>query len=116
VEISLMSALGQKRTSEHVRVMSALPPKADNDRWHREVCFVPTLLELRRQLIANGYRQRNPKTRRCEKILGLDALHASDKDKVAGSRAEAPGPLRFYGAGRIEGLGADINRTPMLNP
>jgi hypothetical protein len=24
-----MSALGQKRTSEHVRVMSALPPKAD---------------------------------------------------------------------------------------
>jgi hypothetical protein len=68
------------------------------------------------QLTSNGYRQRNPKTRRCEKILGLDALHASDKDKVAGSRAEAPGPLRFYGAGRIEGLGADINRTPMLNP
>ena len=26
-----MSALGQKRTSEHVRVMSALPPKADID-------------------------------------------------------------------------------------
>jgi hypothetical protein len=25
----LMSALGQKRTSEHVRGMSALPPKAD---------------------------------------------------------------------------------------
>src|SRR6516164_3659884 len=24
-----MSALGRKRTSEHVRVMSALPPKAD---------------------------------------------------------------------------------------
>jgi hypothetical protein len=26
---ALMSALGQKRTSPHVRVMSALPPKAD---------------------------------------------------------------------------------------
>jgi hypothetical protein len=26
-----MSALGQKRTSKHVRVMSALPPKADID-------------------------------------------------------------------------------------
>jgi hypothetical protein len=26
---SLMSDLGQKRTSAHVRVMSALPPKAD---------------------------------------------------------------------------------------
>jgi hypothetical protein len=25
----LMSALGKKRTSAHVRVMSALPPKAD---------------------------------------------------------------------------------------
>ena len=25
----LMSALGQKRTSRHVRFMSALPPKAD---------------------------------------------------------------------------------------
>jgi hypothetical protein len=27
-----MSALGQKQTSAHVRVMSALPPKADIDR------------------------------------------------------------------------------------
>jgi hypothetical protein len=26
-----MSALGQKQTSAHVRVMSALPPKADID-------------------------------------------------------------------------------------
>jgi len=36
-----MSALGQKRTSEHVRVMSALPPKADipESDWH--VRFVP---------------------------------------------------------------------------
>jgi hypothetical protein len=77
---------------------------------------VPTPLELRRTTNLQWISQRNPKTRRCEKILGLDALHASDEDKVAGSRADAPGPLRFYGAGRIEGLGADINRTPMLNP
>src|SRR5262249_38160472 len=29
LENALMSALGQKQTSEHVREMSALPPKAD---------------------------------------------------------------------------------------
>ena len=36
-----MSALGQKRTLAHVRVMSALPPKADiaESDWH--VRFVP---------------------------------------------------------------------------
>src|SRR5262249_43934968 len=32
-----MSALGQKQTSAHVRVMSALPPKADIDRARRDV-------------------------------------------------------------------------------
>jgi hypothetical protein len=36
-----MSALGQKQTSAHVRVMSALPPKADMDRACRDVRFVP---------------------------------------------------------------------------
>ena len=36
-----MSALGQKRTSEHVRIMSALPPKADIAKRDRHVCFVP---------------------------------------------------------------------------
>jgi len=37
----LMSALGQKRTLRRVRVMSALPPKADiaESDWH--VRFVP---------------------------------------------------------------------------
>jgi hypothetical protein len=36
-----MSALGEKRTSEHVHSMSALPPKADiaEGDWH--VRFVP---------------------------------------------------------------------------
>jgi len=37
----LMSALGQKRTSEHVRVMSALLPKADIAEQHWDVRFVP---------------------------------------------------------------------------
>ena len=36
-----MSALGQKRTSEHVRFMSALPPKADIGTHSRDVRFVP---------------------------------------------------------------------------
>ena len=37
-----MSALGQKQTSGHVRVMSALPPKADIDQSGCDVRFVPT--------------------------------------------------------------------------
>jgi hypothetical protein len=37
----LMSALGQKLTSEHVRIMSALPPKADIGTQPRDVRFVP---------------------------------------------------------------------------
>src|SRR6516164_6180461 len=36
-----MSALGQKRTSEQIGVMSALPPKADIDRVCRDVRLVP---------------------------------------------------------------------------
>src|SRR6516165_9447739 len=34
-------ALGQKQTSRSVEGMSALPPKADIDRSHQEVHFVP---------------------------------------------------------------------------
>jgi hypothetical protein len=41
----LMSALGHKRTSAHVRVMSALPPKADMGQHARDVRFVPILLQ-----------------------------------------------------------------------
>jgi hypothetical protein len=37
-----MSALGHKRTSGRVRVMSALPPKADIHRREWHVRFVPT--------------------------------------------------------------------------
>src|SRR6516165_936805 len=36
-----MSALGQKQTSAHVHVMSALPPKADIGTQERDVRFVP---------------------------------------------------------------------------
>ena len=36
-----MSALGQKQTSAHVRVMSALPPKADIGTQLRDVRYVP---------------------------------------------------------------------------
>ena len=36
ITINRMSALAHKRTSQHVRAMSALPPKADIDRSHRE--------------------------------------------------------------------------------
>jgi hypothetical protein len=36
-----MSALGQKQTSAHVRVMSALPPKADIGSQPRNIRFVP---------------------------------------------------------------------------
>jgi len=38
---SAMSALGQKQTSQHVRSMSALPPKADIGTQSVIVCFVP---------------------------------------------------------------------------
>ena len=40
-----MSALGQKQTSAHVRMMSALPPKTDITECHRHVRFVPILLQ-----------------------------------------------------------------------
>jgi hypothetical protein len=36
-----MSALGHKRTSKHVRIMSALPPKADIVQHGGHVRFVP---------------------------------------------------------------------------
>jgi hypothetical protein len=36
-----MSALGQKQTSAHVRLVSALPPKADMDQSGRDVRLAP---------------------------------------------------------------------------
>jgi hypothetical protein len=36
-----VSAMGQNRTCGRAQAMSALPLKADIDRWHLEVCFGP---------------------------------------------------------------------------
>ena len=36
-----MSILGQKQTWPQVYIMSALPPKADIDRRHSNVCLLP---------------------------------------------------------------------------
>ena len=44
-----MSALGQKQTFGCLCAMSALPPKADMDRYGRDVCFVPKA-DIRRPL------------------------------------------------------------------
>ena len=41
-----MSALGQKQTLHQVRVMSALPPKADIAECYRDVRFVPKIPAL----------------------------------------------------------------------
>jgi hypothetical protein len=52
---ALMSALGQKQTSGHFRVMSALPPKADIAERFRHVRFVPIAdIQSRRAYIRLG--------------------------------------------------------------
>ena len=43
-----MSALGQKRILAHLRLMSALPPKADIGTQPRNVRFVPKADKVRR--------------------------------------------------------------------
>ena len=45
----LMCALGQKRTSGRVRIMSALPPKADIRPRDQDVCFGPAFREFARE-------------------------------------------------------------------
>jgi hypothetical protein len=40
-DVKPTSALGQKQTSEDVKAMSALPPKADIRQGNRDVRFVP---------------------------------------------------------------------------
>jgi hypothetical protein len=63
-----MSALGQKQTSQHVRVMSALPPKADIRTWPALRATAPAawryspsllalvLFRLPRENTAGGYK------------------------------------------------------------
>jgi|SRR6516164_8838537 hypothetical protein len=49
------SALGQKRTSEDIQSMSALPPKADIGTHSRNVRFVPKAdISLKETLIVRG--------------------------------------------------------------
>jgi len=49
----LMSALGQKRTLEYVRAMSALLPKAEMDQHGRDVCFVPKADSCKQQIMSS---------------------------------------------------------------
>jgi hypothetical protein len=46
-----MSALSHQRTLIRVRIMSALPPKADMDHHGRDVRFVPKDGVIGRQLV-----------------------------------------------------------------
>ena len=68
-----MSALGQKRTSAHVRVMSALPPKADIAGRDRDVRFCAksahSTFDVRRDLLAGQARDCAGIERDCERTL-----------------------------------------------
>ena len=64
-----MSALGQKRTSHQVRVMSALPPKADIRCGDRQVRFVPKA-DIRR-LIRSPHRQVAEQVMRLASVAGF---------------------------------------------
>ena len=55
-----MSAMGQKQTSAHVRVMSALPPKADIGTEPRNVHFVPKADILQRSKMPVVHRANTP--------------------------------------------------------
>jgi hypothetical protein len=65
-----MSALGQKQISEHARVMSALPPKADIRVRRSDVRFVPKADILRR---GKSHAIRSPRWREAEKTLRFSA-------------------------------------------
>src|SRR5262249_6500915 len=69
-----MSALGQKRTSHQIRVMSALPPKADIRTQSRNVCFVPEAEKVHRN-----------------KIILLDNLVSGDAQRLRYRDAERLG-------------------------
>jgi hypothetical protein len=66
-----MSALGQKQTSEHDWIMSALPPKADIGTQPRNVCFVPKADKVH-----------------CSKITLLDHLVSGDEQSLRHRDAE----------------------------
>jgi len=53
-----MSALGQKQTSVHDWIMSALPPKADIGTQPRDVRYVPISLQKSGMTGHRGWRER----------------------------------------------------------
>jgi hypothetical protein len=72
-----MSALGHKRTFRSAIAMSALPPKADNERLGRNVCLVPIAdINRTRGLLGDGSRrsrQDNPNFREFARLrIDLD--------------------------------------------
>src|SRR5262249_17897732 len=66
-----MSALGQKRTFAHVRVMSALPPKADIDKQNCDIRFVPKADIAHRSMTVIS--SASPWRRSCHMPLRTDA-------------------------------------------
>ena len=86
-----MSALGQKRTSGHVRVMSALPPKADIAERECHVRFVPEP-DIEESAFSGYPRGRPPASRRayCMALLTTGPTKASKRLRSAGSRLPSP--------------------------
>ena len=64
-----MSALGQKQTLGKVRLMSALPPKADIETQSRDVRFVP-----KADIMRCSKRQLDQSDHRCPFLISLLGL------------------------------------------
>ena len=79
----MMSALGQKRTLEHLRALSALPPKADIAECDAALCQKRTFVERRTPRVTNP-------------ILG----HSHDDMGLNfGHNLASPMPIRNHGRG-----------------
>ena len=84
-----MSALGQKRTWQCIRVMSALPPKADIHRRERHVRFVPggdlsrcsNVRELRLLYHLIGSHEQTGWHCQAERLCGLEVEHRCVLDR-----------------------------------
>ena len=74
-----MSALGQKQTSERVRVMSALPPKADIGTQPRNVRFVPKADNSPIYTIASSARQEVFCNRTANAVFAFDGYRNGAK-------------------------------------
>ena len=71
-----MSALGDQRTLQHVRAMSALPPKADINRCRRNVRFMPLATVGHPYSICLSAREHGRQRRggRAPRLLQVDGL------------------------------------------